>query len=302
MVSRRFIQTILGLMWFIDGVLQLKPPMFTTAFLKQVILPTSQSQPAWIASLVQFGAHLVAVHIEVWNTCFAVIQIVIGLGFMLNVKLRWTILASLIWTLIVWAFGEGFGQLLTGQTLLLNGAPGAVLLYGLIGIVLWPKERQSPEDWPESSVAFARNALGVLWIAGCALHFQSTYLTATGFTQAISAQWLAHIIGRSGLVISILLGVVEFLIGTLLLLNVQVRSAVWISMIVSFLYWWIGQSFGEIFTPLSTDFNSGPLFIVLSICACPSLRRGFGSLTQKPYRRDRGDGSYGRMEMTLVNQ
>jgi hypothetical protein len=288
MISRRIIQTVLGVIWLIDGLLQLKPDMFTNAFMEQVVLPTSQSQPAWITSVVHFGARLVLIHPTVWNASFALIQIIIGLGLILNVKVRTTIVASLVWTLIVWAFGEGFGQLLTGQALLLNGAPGAVLLYGFIGIAIWPDEQRSPDSWRASSVSFARYALGFLWIMGCALHFQPQYVAANALPQAMSISWLAKLIGGSGQVVSIAMGVLEFVIGVSLLLNVRVRSLVWISIVLSFLFWWIGQSFGQIFTPLATDFNSGLLIIVLSLCAYPALgnrwSNPFGTIS--PLRAD----------------
>ena len=271
MVSRRAIQRILGGIWFFDGLLQLKPQMFTKAFIEQVILPTAQGQPAWIASLVNWGGHLVTPHIVLWNLIFALVQIVIGLGLLFNVMVKTTLILSFIWTLIVWVFGEGLGQILTGQALLLTGAPGAVLLYGLIGVAVWPKDGSAPQEWRESGMKFARYALGVIWILGCVLQFQGAYLTSKGLSQAIPTQWLANILGTNGLIVSVVLGVVQGLLGLFLLANYRVRGSIWVSIVLSAIFWWVGQSFGQIFTPLATDVNSGPLMILLSLCAYPAL-------------------------------
>lgn len=271
MISRRVVQRILGLIWFIDGLLQLKPQMFTKAFVKQVILPTAQGQSAWISSIVNWGAHLVTPHIALWNVIFALVQIVLGLALLFNKAVKTTLVLSFIWTLIVWVFGEGFGQTLTGQALLLTGAPGGVLLYGLIGVAIWPNDSSAPQEWLESGIKFARYSFGIIWIIGCVLQFQGAYLTSKGFSQAISAQWLANMIGTNGVVVSIVLGVIEGLLGILLLINYKVRVTIWVSIVLSAIFWWVGQSFGQIFQPLATDFNSGLLMIVLSLCAYPRL-------------------------------
>jgi hypothetical protein len=42
---------------------------------------------------------------------------------------------------VVWWFGEAFGMLFMNMASPLTGAPGAVLLYALIGLVVWPGER-----------------------------------------------------------------------------------------------------------------------------------------------------------------
>ena len=48
---------------------------------------------------------------------------------------------SFAWALGVWFFGEGLGMVLTGTASALTGAPGSVLLYGLLGLMAWPAAR-----------------------------------------------------------------------------------------------------------------------------------------------------------------
>jgi hypothetical protein len=48
---------------------------------------------------------------------------------------------SFAWALIVWWFGEAFGMLFMTMASPLTGAPGAVLLYGIIDLLVWPNGR-----------------------------------------------------------------------------------------------------------------------------------------------------------------
>lgn len=270
-VSRRSMQTILGLIWFFDGVFQLKPQMFNQAFIKQVILPTGQGQPLWISALVNWGGHLVVGHLAIWNTLFAVIQLALGVCMIFNFKIKQTIIASLVWSALVWIFGEGVGQLFTGQSLLLNGAPGAVLIYGLVGIAIYPKNEGDTREWRSHSIRFSQLSLGILLAAGFAMHLQPAYLSLNGFSQVIAVPWLAKTIGNGGAVISILLGFLELTLAGLFFCKFGIRFAVGASIVLFTLYWWAGQSFGQIFDPLATDFNSGLLMILLAICSKPEL-------------------------------
>lgn len=271
--SRRTIQALLGVIWFIAGLLQLKPQMFTKAFVEQIILPTAQGQPGWIASSITWAAHVIAPHIGIYNVLFAAIQLLIGLALIFNMMVKFTLVISFIWTVMVWWLAEGFGQLLTGQSLLLTGAPGAVLLYGLIGWAIWPREDSNAQQGAVSNqgVRFARWSLGILWILGAILQLQPAYLAPKGFSGAFSADWMASQIGSNGALLSIIMAIIELIIGVGLLMNRRVRPFMWASIILSFLFWWVGQSFGQMTNPLGTDPNAGPLFILLTLCSCPEI-------------------------------
>jgi hypothetical protein len=272
-ISRRIIQAVLGFIWFIDGLLQLKPQMFTKVFVEQVILPMAQGGPAWIAQSVTWAAHIVEPHIGIYNIIFAAIQLLIGLGLMFNIKVKTTLVISFIWTIIVWWFGEGFGMLLTGQVLLVTGAPGAVLLYGFIGWSIWPSEGNETQLRAVSlrGMSVARWSLGLLWILGAILQVQPAYLKPNGISGAFTADWVAHLVGTSGVTVTIILAIIELAIGVGILINRRMRPFMWASIILSLIFWWTGQAFGQMFTALGTDPNAGPLFILLTLCACPSL-------------------------------
>lgn len=269
MISRRMVQSILGLAWFIDGLLQLKPQMFAKAFIQQVVLPTGDGQPHWISSIVHWGADIAIPHLAIWNTLFATTQLLIGLAFLLNFKLKATIVASVVWSAIVWIFGEGFGQILTGQTSLLTGAPGAAVIYALIGIALWTNGQQKPSEWNPKGIRFAQYSLAILFIIGFGLHFQPSYLSQAALSQKVAVPWLANATMHHGLVISLTLALIELAIAVMLIGKFQIHIAVWTSIVLSLVFWWSGQLFGQIFDPLSTDFNSGLLMFLLALCCYP---------------------------------
>lgn len=269
MISRRTVQTLLGLAWFIDGLLQLKPQMFAKAFIQQVILPTGDGQPQWIASIVHWGANIATPHIALWNTLFAAIQLLIGLAFMLNVTLKTTIIASVVWSAMVWTFGEGFGQILTGQASLLTGAPGAVVIYALIGIAIWTNAERKPSEWTLKGIRFAQYSLAVLFILGFVLRFQPSFLSREALSQQMAVPWVANVTLHHGLIISFILALIELTVAVLLIGKWQTRIAVWTSIALSLFFWWAGQLFGQVFDPLSTDFNSGLVMFLLALCCYP---------------------------------
>jgi len=168
-------------------------------------------------------------HISVYNAIFATVQLLIG-----------------------------FGQLLTGQSQMLTGAPGGVLPYGLIGWAVWPAGRRGPIDgdsaWSPFVSSAGRNAarwsLGLIFLLGAALHLQPDYLTTTGMGNAFSAIWPENRISNHGVVTGMILFVIQWIIGIGILVKRPVRWFTWAAIIVFFLFWWVGQDFGQMFTAL----------------------------------------------------
>ena len=87
------------------------------------------------------------------NTIFAAIQLLIGLGIAWRPTVRLALAASIPWALGVWWFGEGLGGVLSGAADPVSGAPGAVIIYALLAVLLWPADRitasgRRPRSWP----------------------------------------------------------------------------------------------------------------------------------------------------------
>src|SRR3954471_10188250 len=81
-ITRRHLQIALGLLWLLDGALQLQPFMLGTGFARQILDPVAAGQPAFVAVPVHWGANLIAAHPVGWDVPFAAIQLLIGLGLL----------------------------------------------------------------------------------------------------------------------------------------------------------------------------------------------------------------------------
>ena len=117
--------------------------MFTGNMINSVMKPMLEGQPGFIEPGLQFIVTQTTNNLAAVNIIIATVQILLGLGFLL-LSDRWVkdlVIASIVWALIVWYGGEGMSMLLTGQASILTGAPGAVLLYPLLGFVVYPRKK-----------------------------------------------------------------------------------------------------------------------------------------------------------------
>lgn len=109
--TRRHLQVALGILWLLDGGLQLQPFMFSHSFLTHVIEPTAAGQPRFVAVSILRAAHLMSRHLAFDNSGAAAIQVLIGVGMLVPRTVKPALLVSFAWALGVWALGEGFGVL-----------------------------------------------------------------------------------------------------------------------------------------------------------------------------------------------
>ena len=145
--TRRKLQLALAVIWLLDGILQYQPVMFTKAF-PQMLTAASAGNPAVVASGVNWSANLVDHHLVLLNAIFATTQLALGLGISWRPTVKLALGASVPWALAVWWLGEGLGGVLTGTASPINGAPGAVILYALLAVLLWPPDRNPPAQNP----------------------------------------------------------------------------------------------------------------------------------------------------------
>ncbi len=286
-VTKRGLQIALGVIWLLDGVLQLQPFMFGRGFADQVIAPAGQGQPGWVAAGVHFAATLVAAHPAPWNTVFAVVQLALGVGLLYRPLVRFALAGSIVWAAGVWYFGEGLGGIAGGSGSLLSGAPGAVLLYALLAVIVWPSRfedaRPGWRAWLEHDSSNERPAAWtpiawvVVWVGAAvlqALPGQNTPADLAGtvsnddtpmWQMGLNNQIADHVL-RSGSQDNWLLLVVLLAVGLGALGNQRLRSfAGWAGAVVAVLFWMLGQGFGDLFSGQATDPNTGPLLVLLSL-------------------------------------
>jgi cytochrome oxidase Cu insertion factor (SCO1/SenC/PrrC family) len=136
--GRRLLRIGFGVLWLVDGVLQMQPAM-PLGLPSNVTGPAADGAPGWVRHLVDFGGQAWSYHPVAAAASAVWIQIGIGIWLLTAARGRWSQLgglASLGWGLVVWVFGEAFGGIFTPGLSWLFGAPGAALLYAVAGALI----------------------------------------------------------------------------------------------------------------------------------------------------------------------
>jgi hypothetical protein len=268
---KNILTKFLGAIWLFDGLLQFQPKMFGPAFSSQVLVPLLQNQPSIIQSFVHFGMFLWNTNTVWTDTAAGILQCAIGILLLLpssksNIAIKFGLWVSIVWGIIVWIFGEGFGMIFTGSASFYTGAPGAVLAYVLLAIlILVPKG---------FSVKFYAKVLGWSFIFLSFLQLQPTFWTSTGIQSLFTGSgdsfsivntfptYLSQVAGAHSISANILLLLISLILGILLILKPSRISASF-GLVFLLLVWWIGQDFGQLTSLISgvpTDPNMAPLF------------------------------------------
>jgi hypothetical protein len=137
---RRWLQLALGLIWLVDAALQYQPYMFGRDFVTQTIEPAAAGTPYLVQHPSIWAAHFMLHHIAFYNSLFATIQLLIALALFWRPAVRIGLAVSIVWALAIWWLAEGIGGITLGATAVM-GAPGAVVLYALIALLVWPRHR-----------------------------------------------------------------------------------------------------------------------------------------------------------------
>jgi hypothetical protein len=234
----------------------------------------------------------VAGHLALLNTVFAAIQLLLGLGIAYRPTVRMALAASIAWSLAVWWFGEGLGGVLNGSASPVSGAPGAVILYGLLAVLLWPADRPGVTAPFVAARAIGAPVARLLWLVlwGSLAYFaltpanrapQALHDMIVGMTGG-EPGWLtwsenhaATVVANQGLTASIVLAVVLIVIAAgVFLPSPLARSALIVALVVAAFIWVFGEAFGQLLTGGATDPNSGPLLALLALAYWPLATAG----------------------------
>jgi hypothetical protein len=266
---RRALQLGLAAIWLLDGVLQFQSFMFTKAF-GQMIGATSSDNPVIVSHAINWNAALVEHHLVLLNAIFATVQLLLGLGIAYRPTVRLALAASIVWALGV------------------NGAPGAVIIYALLAVLLWPSDRPSGAPAPfVAARAVGAQVARALWLVlwGSLAYFALT--PANRAPQALHDMiagmasgepgWLAALdkhsaalVAHQGLAASIVLAVALAIVAVGAYLPAPVAKATLVlAIVLAAVIWVVGEGFGTILTGGGTDPNSGPLLALLALTYWP---------------------------------
>jgi hypothetical protein len=306
-VTARSIQIGLGIIWLADGLLQLQPKMFGTSFANDVIMPSAMGQPGVLSGTITHVAHLISVQPALVDVDFAAVQLLIGVGLLMKETVKPALIVSFAWALGVWSLGEGFGGLFSGSASPLTGAPGAALLYVAIGLLVWPRREVTGAAGTEMGTravqgpAASEGLLGeqggkTIWaILWCGLGIL-WFLPASSAGGALSGMlsgaasgepgWLSHVqlsvahaLGGGGGAVAVGAGLLSIAIGLGPLFVRRYGIFLVAGVALALDCWVLGQAFGQIFTGIGTDPNTGPLIVLLALAVSPSGARALTGVT-----------------------
>jgi hypothetical protein len=284
--ARRVLQLCLAVVWLLDAILQYQSFMFTKAF-GRMLAATAAGNPRVIARPITWSAGIIEHHPVPINAAFATIQLLLALGIAWRPTVKIALAGSVAWAVTVWWLGEGLGGVLNSAASPVSGAPGAVIIYALLAVLLWPADRGgSPAPFVAARAVGVR-AARVLWLVLWASLAYFGLMAANRAPQALrdvisgmaggEPGWLASLdhgaaslVAHQGLAASVVLAVVLALIGVSVYLPASAaRAGVVAAVILAALIWVFGEALGEIFTGSGTDPNSGPLLALLALAYWP---------------------------------
>lgn len=303
--TRRLLQLALGALWLLDAILQAQSVMFTRAF-SQLLAGSAPGNPALVAHPISWNAGLIAQHGMVTNALFAAVQLLLGLGIAWRRTVRVALGASIAWSLGIWWLGEGLGGVLTPTASPVTGAPGAVIIYALLAVLLWPRDRPGRPAPFVAAQAVGAPVARALWLLlwGSLAYFavQPANRAPHALASMISAMaarepgWLsstehgaAGLLAGQGLLASVLLASALAVVAVGVYLPRPVaRATVLLAVVLAVVTWVVGQALGEVLTGMGTDPGTGPLLMLLAAAYWPTAAAGHLAATGPGHRAATG--------------
>jgi hypothetical protein len=246
---------------------------------------SADGNPALVADSVRWAAGIIERSPVTTNAAFATIQLALGLGIAWRPAVKVALAGSVAWSAAVWWFGEGLGGVLNGTASPVRGAPGAVILYALLAVLIWPARGRDGAFAAARplGVAAARGLWVVLWGSLAWFSVTASSRSAQGLHDMIAGMaggepsWLAAIdrgaagaVAHHGLPASIALAAALAAIAAGIFLPARgARVTVAVAVAVSLIIWLLGQDLGEVLAGNATDVNSGPLLALIALAYWP---------------------------------
>jgi hypothetical protein len=289
---RRRLQLVLAALWLLDAMLQGQSFMFSPGFARMIAV-AARGSPSLVVGPGDWAARLIGQHPVATNSAFVAVQLLLAIGIAWRPTVKFALALSVPWSMAIWWLGEGLGGVLAPGANPVTGAPGAVILYALLAIVLWPADRTRGHDRTHAAAFPPVDAVGVptALAAWLALWCGMAWLTAASVSQpsralpdAISAlaagqpRWLAAtddtvagLISGHQIAVAVTLAILLVIIAVGPFLPASgARTALALAIVVALVTWVVGQNFGGILTGTGTDPGTGPLLVLLAAAYWPT--------------------------------
>jgi hypothetical protein len=282
---RRWLQLGLAAIWLLDAILQLQSFMFSKGF-SQTLSATAPGNPGFIAGPINWSARLIADHPTWTNAAFASVQLFLAVGIAWRPSVKVALAASIAWALGVWWLGEGLGGMLNGTGDPVMGGPGAVIIYAILAVLLWPTDRDGPFEAARPLGAHvARGIWLILWGSLAVLAVEpASSRTPQAMHDMIAGMaagepgWIAsldrnaaNLVAGQGATVAIIVAVALALVAVGVFLPAPgARAALVLAVVLAAVIWVVGENFGAILSGSGTDPNTGPLLMLLAAAYWPA--------------------------------
>jgi hypothetical protein len=279
--GRRTLQLVLATFWLLDGVLQLQSFFFTKSFGLQMVSGMSSGNPPAVAIPITWSGRIIGHHAVLTDAVFAVVQIGLGFAIAWRPAVKVGLAASVAWSVGVWWIGEGLGGIVNGTANPVNGAPGAVILYAVLAVLLWPADRtgRAPAFIAARFVGepVAKGVWALLWGSLAYFALFGANRSPRHLRDLLDGEtpgepgWIvfidrhsARMVDHKGLLVSVVLAVLLLAVaaGTFLPAGLA-NAAIALGAVIAVWFWVVGENLGGLLTNGATDLNSGPLLILL---------------------------------------
>lgn len=264
----------IGILLITDGILQLQPQM-PFGFAHFVLGSSAANLPGWLFPLTTSLITFWTSHEIILDAASGSFQIFLGSAFLLlrtESAIRLVSVATLLWSIGLWAFGEGAGGILSSGLSFITGFPGAALIYAFISVILLLR---ASERTAIRTTCIFMAALFLLSAIVQAFPYEgfwssgSIHLIAAGNSVNLQPNPLISLLTFFSKVFIIpgvpwnLIFITLFaLTGVAWLIRARIAAA--FTVLLSLIVWIFGQDFG-IFGFYSTDLNTAPVLILVSL-------------------------------------
>ncbi|KJF17477.1 hypothetical protein [Acidithrix ferrooxidans] len=288
-----FLSISFGAIWIIDGMLQLRNGM-PNGFVSNIIRPAFVNAPSFLRPLGDLGAWAWNINPFRVDLATAWIQLFIGMALVsLKPSKTWrlAIYLSIVWELIVFCIGNGFG-LFYKEAAWYSGAPSAILIYLLVSVELLMASNGKNKFPTSQRLGWG---LGIFFLVGTLLGALPSegYFKPNGFFTMITSMAknrqpevfsnllnaAANITEGRGSIISLILISLGLIIATALIVAPSSVATIYLTIIASLVMWATVMDFG-VFSPTGTDFNSGLPIIMVSIALLMEKRKNLSNIDE----------------------
>ncbi|MCI0183235.1 sulfocyanin-like copper-binding protein [Sulfoacidibacillus ferrooxidans] len=278
LLGRSFLWYGLAALWFIDGLLQIQPPMASSMFVDMVLAPVLAGQPAFYLRMMGQGIQLWTDHQLLSAVFAAIIQLAIAVLLFVG-KDKWLgkagLWISIFWGLLVWIFGEGLGGILTGNPSFITGSPGSVTLYVVSAIFLlmpmklWITGKMGRVERAFVSLFWFICALWQIvpsdgfWNAnGISSLFENSISTPQPAILQVPIQSISSIATQAAVLWNGIFSFVMLLLAVIFWFKIAKRFTMILTFTWLLFTWWVGQDFGVV-GGVGTDPNTSPIFALI---------------------------------------